>query len=374
MIMWCEKLPNGKVRYVERYVHPITEKEGKVSVTLNKDTAANRKNAQISLQAKIDAKMVELSAPTKKAEITLSELAKLYLKEQSKNVKKSTHGRNAIAINKIVEYLGGDSIVKKLNAVYVKKHLYIGAKKPCTKNERLKRFKAMIRWGYEEELIADISWLSKLKPFEDKEKKEKLEDKFLESDELRLVLENMEIPKWKFLTELTALSGMRFGEAIALETSDIHFDEEYINVDKNRDYIHDVTTTPKTDDSTREIPMQGQLKDLCKRIRIFMNQERMRTGCRTTLFMSNEDGEYLEYAAYNKYLKTVTEKVIGKKATTHFMRHTHVALMAEHGVPLEVISRRLGHSDSKITREIYFHVTEKLKQKDKEMVRDIKII
>jgi hypothetical protein len=113
--------------------------------------------------------------------------------------------RNAIAIKKIVGYLDGNSIVENLNAVYVKKHLYSNADKPGTKNERLKRFKAMIRWGYEEELVSNISWLDKLKPFEDKEKKQKLEEKYLESDELKLVLENMNITRWRFLAELTAL-------------------------------------------------------------------------------------------------------------------------------------------------------------------------
>ena len=372
--MWCENLPNGKVRYVERYMNPITEKEGKVSVTMNKDTAANRKSAQIALQAKIEQKAVDLLTPSTKQNLTLSALAEMYVKSQGTTVKKSTHRRNAIAIKKIVGYLDGNSVVENLNAMYIKKHLYLNADKPCTKNERLKRFKAMIRWGYEEELISNISWLDKLKPFEDKEKKHKLEEKYLESDELKLVLENMNITRWRFLAELTALSGMRFGEAVALKTSDIHFDEKYINIDKNYDYINDVTTSPKTTDSIREVQMQEQLLDLCKKIKAYMAEEKMRTGCRTNLFISDEYGEHLQYAAYNKYLKSITKKVVGKEATTHFMRHTHVALMAEHGVPFEVISRRLGHSDSKITKEIYFHITEKLKQRDRELVMNIKII
>jgi len=372
--MWVEKLPNGKIRYVERYIHPLTEKECKLSITMDKDTKSNQKHAQIALQEKIAAKVDKLSIAPKERKITLEELARMYLEEQSGTVKKSTHGRNSIAINKIVRYLGGESIVDNLSAIYVKNNLYIGASKPCTKNERLKRFKAMMRWGYENEKINDISWLRKLKPFEDKEKKKKLEEKYLESEELKLLLDNMDIDKWRFLAELTALSGMRFGEAVALNTSDIHFDEKYINVDKNYDYINDVTTTPKTGDSIREVQMQEQLLDLCKKIKVHMAAERMRTGCRTNLFLSDEDGEHLQYAAYNKYLKAITKKVLGKEATTHFMRHTHVALMAEHGVPFEVISRRLGHSDSKITKEIYFHVTEKLKQRDRELVMNIKII
>lgn len=56
------------------------------------------------------------------------------------------------------------------------------------------------------------------------------------------------------------------------------------------------------------------------------------------------------------------------------MRHTHVALMAEQGVPLDVISRRLGHANSQITREIYFHVTKKLKEQDQQRIKAVKIL
>lgn len=56
------------------------------------------------------------------------------------------------------------------------------------------------------------------------------------------------------------------------------------------------------------------------------------------------------------------------------MRHTHVALMAEHGVPIETISRRLGHTNNKITLDIYFHITEKMKEKDMEQIKAIKIL
>lgn len=44
------------------------------------------------------------------------------------------------------------------------------------------------------------------------------------------------------------------------------------------------------------------------------------------------------------------------------------------GVPLEVIGRRLGHNDSKVTREIYFHVTESLKDKDAALLDAITLL
>ena len=55
--MWSEKLPNGKVRFVERYEDPMTEKIHKVSITMDKDTASTRKLAQAYLNDKIEAKL-----------------------------------------------------------------------------------------------------------------------------------------------------------------------------------------------------------------------------------------------------------------------------------------------------------------------------
>jgi integrase len=46
----------------------------------------------------------------------------------------------------------------------------------------------------------------------------------------------------------------------------------------------------------------------------------------------------------------------------------------EQGVSIDTISRRLGHENSQITREIYLHVTEKLKERDNEEIAKVKIM
>jgi integrase len=40
----------------------------------------------------------------------------------------------------------------------------------------------------------------------------------------------------------------------------------------------------------------------------------------------------------------------------HDVRHTHASLLAKHGVPIEVASKRLGHAQVGITYERYVHV------------------
>lgn len=374
MIMWCETLPSGKVRFAERYEHPLTGKQLKVSVTMDKDTKSTRKQAQLALQCKIDQKLSELNVVSKKKDLTFSELIALYREDQKVTVSKSTYQRNFFATKSLMEILGKDTLVERMTAGYVRKQLSDRHEKPGTTNERLTRLKALLRWGYNNDYISDIRWIDKLSTLKDEEKSEKLEEKYLESDDLKRLLDHISVMKWKFLAEFTALSGLRCGEAIALEMSDIDTKNRIISVTKTFDPVNNIVTTPKTKTSYREVYMQDELLDLCKKIKVYMSQERLVLAYRSNLFFSDINGDHVDYYAYNKCLKETAERILHKNVTSHFMRHTHVALMAEQGVPLEVISRRLGHANSSITRDIYFHVTKKLKERDNAQIKEVKIL
>ena len=272
--------------------------------------------------------------------------------------------------------LGANTIVSFLSAGYVNEKFTLLEEDIGTTNERITRLKALIRWGFKNDLIDDISWLNKLEKGKDTKKKEKLEEKYLEADELNILLKNMGIAKWRFLAEFTALSGLRIGEAIALNDADVSTKTRTIVVDKNRDSVNKVTGYPKNSTSNREVYMQDELYALCVKIKAFMRRERIARGYISPLFISDEHGDYLNYYSYNSYLKDVARRVLNKKIeiTTHVMRHTHTALMAEQEVPLEVISRRLGHANSKVTREIYFHVTKKMKERDNQRIKSVKLL
>ncbi len=40
----------------------------------------------------------------------------------------------------------------------------------------------------------------------------------------------------------------------------------------------------------------------------------------------------------------------------HDLRHTHATLLLKHGIPLKVVSERLGHSTPAFTMAVYQHV------------------
>ena len=367
--MWVEKLDNGKYKYIERYEDYLTGKMRRVSVTLEKNTASARKQAQTALAAKIE-KALARDVIVKK-DITLRELVTEYRKSQKLVVKESTYSRNYHACNTLMKMLGENVLVDRLTARYVRDSFLSSGKENGTLNEHLTRFKALIRWGYKNDLLKDISYLDKIERFKDIPHKEKIQDKFLEASELKCLIENMAVEKWRNLTEFLSLSGLRFGEAAALEISDIDLKNRMIKVSKNYDMINNVTTSPKTGSSSREVYIQDEFLELCKRLRYDALCQRMVNGC-NLLFQDN--GRHVAYYSYNAYLKENAIKYIGRAITPHTLRHTHASLLMEQGISIDVISRRLGHENSEITREIYLHVTKKLKEKENQQLARIRIL
>lgn len=368
--MWIEETKNGKFKFVERYTDYLTGQTKKVSVTMDKNTAQTRKAAQKTLDEKIDK---ALSKVTKK-ETSLKVLVDEYRKDQERTVKQSTFTRNFHACNSFMRILGENTLVDKLTAKYVRDKFLETEKEPGTLNEYLVRFKAMIRWGYRNDLVSDISYLNKLEPFKDTPHKLKIQDKFLESEELKNLLEGMNDLTWKLVTEFLALSGLRFGEFAALNKSDIDFENSIIHVTKNYDPNNNLVTSPKTLCSVRDVYMQDELKNVCRQINAQMLRRRlMNTLPPNELFFFSPEGEYVHYYAYNKYLKENSLRILGRSITVHALRHTHASLLLEKGIPIETISRRLGHDNSKVTKEIYLHITEKLKEKDNAKIAAISI-
>lgn len=367
--MWVKKTANGKIRYCERYTDYLTGKKKDVSVTFEKDNARNRKEAQLML-----AEMIQNRQAPQAVSITLEKLISEYHKSQKSKVRASTYIRNRSALESIKKILKPDVLVEHITARYVEDSFLATNRSSATLNEYLIRFKTLIRWGYRSDLIASIDFLNKLKPFSDTTRKAKIADKFMEVSELNDVLTNMQHDTWRMLTEFLALSGLRCGEAVALEKSDIDLEAKVIHITKTYNSQLDLVSPAKTDNSIDDVVIQPQLEAVIRHIQKYMKQQQLRNNYRTNLFFSDEAGQHIHYFAYNKYLKAVTKKTLGRSLTPHSLRHTHASLLFEQGFSIDEVARRLRHGDSQITREVYIHVTEKLREKDAEKLKAVTLI
>lgn len=359
--MWTQVLESGKVRYFERYTD-ATGKSRIASVTLPDARKSTEKVARIKLTEKIG-KTPQSGA--QRVTLTFGAMLTKYKAYLAREMKPQTALAADYQFRKIENTIGSDTMLTALSASYVRECLYADGSN-SKYNERLKHFKAAMRWAYSEDLIENIDFLDKLVRKESKERKIALKDKYLEDDELAALLDGMKIEKWRLLTEFLVLSGLRIGEAMALTQKDVDLKEREIRINKTYSLVlNAVSDGAKTDSGERAVSIQDELLDCIHRINAIMPRRRK-------LFF-DYDG-YINYPVYCKYFRENTEKFVGRRLTPHALRHTHVALLAAAGISLDAISRRLGHADSEVTREIYMHVTKKLKEKDAVAIRAIKLL
>lgn len=369
--MWVEKTKSGNYKFVERYKDYLTGKEKKVSVTLEKNNASAKKQAAEMLARIITDRQ---TAPEVPEEITLKKLVNEYLSYKERTVKLSTYRRDYYQCQAFLAMLGEDTLVNNLTASYIKGRFIASGEDNSRLNERRVRLMALLNWGFENDYIKDVNFLQKLKPFPDESHKSKIQDKYLEDQELELLLKSISHERWKLFTEFLVLSGLRIGEAVALDRKDVNFENHCIHVTKTYDGNNKIITAPKSFCSIRDVYMQPELYALCKKINAFVKRESILLGYRTTLFLCNDKGTYINYASYNKFFRGFTSEVIGRPLTAHALRHTHASLLLANGVSIDAISRRLGHENSRVTRQIYLHITQRLKERDNEQIERLKII
>lgn len=348
-----------KYRFFERV--KIAGKTKTISVTLDRDTPQARRKAAEMLQEKM---------PVLGDDMTFAGLRQLYLADQKITVKMSTWDRNRQALKSIGRAL--DAVrVSDLTAGTIRSALLSLTQEPTTLNEYRRRLRACIRWAYQNDLIESTACIDKIKRWDAPTAREKAKLKYLERAELRAVIDAAGDYTGAVI-EFLALTGLRIGEAIALDRDDVTDAE--ILVSKTFDYRHKIITTPKTDESARAVSVQPELLDTIRRIRSLSAKHLLVNGSKCPAFIVNPYGERLSYDNFARTLREITEAVTGRALSPHALRHTHTSLLAESGVPLETISRRLGHSDSKITRQIYLHVTSKVRENDREILSKIALL
>ena len=144
-------------------------------------------------------------------------------------------------------------------------------------------------------------------------------------------------------------TGMRVGEAIALNIKDVDFEKKKLNINKtvSRSFKGDIITKTKTESSIRKIALTDKTLELLKKQinRIYKpaNSQRLFDFGR-----GYARKRFLEYIELSKV----------KKIRMHDLRHSHASFLIQKGVNILAISKRLGHEDIKMTLNTYAHLYE----------------
>ena len=74
------------------------------------------------------------------------------------------------------------------------------------------------------------------------------------------------------------------------------------------------------------------------------------------LVFAHADGLPITPRHFGSAVRRLIERIGTESATLHNLRDTHASLLAKAGVPIEVVSKRLGHANIGITMERYLSV------------------
>jgi integrase len=162
---------------------------------------------------------------------------------------------------------------------------------------------------------------------------------------------------------LSALTGLRQSEALALRWSDVHDAGTVGGVIRvERTLVRDTERfdDPKTPRSRRGVPYGTFLGDILRARRQTQRVEQFAAGKRWAnrerdLIFTDELGEPLRGTSVsNRYAARLERLGIGHR--WHDLRHAYASGLIARGESIEVVSKRLGHADSSITSRVYVHI------------------
>ena len=201
---------------------------------------------------------------------------------------------------------------------------------------------------------------------------------FLDDEQAQHVLELLQSApiKWKTAMYLLIYSGVRRGELLGLEWSDIDYEKKVIHIRRTSQYVQHmgiITKSPKNDTSFRTIKLSDMMFDQLREYQQYWEQLRKDLGdiWQNTITITLADGSKQNVANERLFIKddstpmnpdSLTDwvrKFVNRNNLPHFtphsLRHTHATLLIAEGVSIPTVSRRLGHSSIATTSKIYVH-------------------
>jgi integrase len=166
-----------------------------------------------------------------------------------------------------------------------------------------------------------------------------------------------------YVPVLMAVStGLRRGEILALRWQDVDLDKATLAVRQTLEQTRKgglAFKEAKTKNSRRLVAMPAILVEALRKLRIAQGQQRLALGTAYQdhgLVFPDDDGTPRSPNALSVAFRDLVARVAVPRVRLHDQRHTHASQLSKQGVPVKVISERLGHASGGITLDLYSHV------------------
>lgn len=209
----------------------------------------------------------------------------------------------------------------------------------------LKKFKVSLNDIFEKAIDNDLCYKNPVKGVTLNSEKVKQEKNVYTSEQQNKAIE------WCISNDMIDMlillkTGLRRGELLGLRWSDIDLENKTVSVKQavtpKAQAGSEIDLKLKSESSMRTIPIDDVLVGILKK--------------------HKSDGYVLNEISPNNYAKAFKRKMERMSSecdipilTPHELRHTYGTLLRENGVDIYTIQKVMGHSDIKVTAEIYVH-------------------
>lgn len=195
------------------------------------------------------------------------------------------------------------------------------------------------------------------KQFSDKIQRPKIKESKVEcftlSEQKRIEQYALNAKKSKFFGIVLCLyTGLRIGELLALEWSDIDMQKGLLSVNKsvhygkNNDGIYmRIVDTPKTQQSNRLIPIPRPMLPYIRAIK--------KDSC--CEYIISDRNKPVPVRSYQRSFEIILQKLNISHKGFHALRHTFATRALESGMDVKTLSELLGHKNATVTLNRYVH-------------------
>ncbi len=197
-------------------------------------------------------------------------------------------------------------------------------------------------------------------------KAKKPKRKYYDDDQCKILLENLEQLSYEKIKYKTAIiiavfTGLRLGELMGLEWSDIDFRNGIISINRSSQYLADkgiFTKTPKTESSIREVAIPEFVISLLEEYKLWYDEQKTLCGelwdNSNRLFVQS-NGKPMNPSTISKWFVKFIGQIGLPVINFHGLRHTNATLLIAQNVDVAVVAARLGHAQITTTLNFYVH-------------------
>ena len=196
------------------------------------------------------------------------------------------------------------------------------------------------------------------------------EAEHLEPEQLERILEALEEEplKWQAIIHFLLVSGCRRGEAAALRWDRVDFKTGIVRIDSNMVYLDGkLFCGPTKTSQTRSFSMPQETMQLLRRYQLKQAERYLALGDAwqgtENYVFTRDDGAPLAPGAITKWVRGFCARHNLPPFHPHTLRHSMASLLIESGQDIVSVSKRLGHTKTNTTLNIYAHM---LNQSDRE--------